>query len=155
MMAYLKDTYVDTSTLSGIRAKRDLDACVRKVDNPKILFDKLVAVQYNYSGLQQAKVSEDNLVAQAIQALPTMYNSMVAGLIETEQRAGKIVTLAGLKKAVNNYYGVTMKGKTSKEGMVLKQKMMNFKQTDSRHSELNSQGLPIESCEGRTARSPR
>jgi hypothetical protein len=113
MMAYLKETYVDTSTLLRIRVKRDLDACVmRKDENPKILSDKLVAVQYKYSGLQQAKVSEDDQVAQAIQALPTMYNSTVAGLIKTEQRAGKIVTLAALKKAVNNYYGVAMKGKS-------------------------------------------
>jgi hypothetical protein len=113
MMAYLKETYVDTSTLSRIGAKRDLDACVmRKDENPKILFNKLVAVQYKYSGLQQAKVSEDDLVAQAIQVLPTMYNSMVAVLIETKQRTGKIVTLAVLKKAVNNYSGVAMKGKS-------------------------------------------
>jgi hypothetical protein len=71
-----------------------------------------VAVQYKYSGLKQAKVSEDDLVAQAIQALPTMYNSTVAGLIETKQHTGKIVTLAALRRAVNNYYGVAMKGKS-------------------------------------------
>jgi hypothetical protein len=47
MMDYLKETYVDTSTLSRIGVKRDLDACaMRKEENPKILFDKLVAVQY-------------------------------------------------------------------------------------------------------------
>jgi hypothetical protein len=52
-------------------------------DNPKALFDKLVTVQYKYSGHQQATISKDDLLAQAIQAIG--YNLTMAGLIKAEQ----------------------------------------------------------------------
>jgi hypothetical protein len=51
------------------------------------------------------------LVTQAVQALPLVYNSCVANLFETEQRAGNNVTIRGLKQAVKNYYSIAMKGK--------------------------------------------
>jgi hypothetical protein len=81
MIAYLQETYEDTSTLSRVGAKQDLESCVMKKDkNPKILFEKLVAVQFKYAGNRQANILEDDLVTQAIQALPAVYNSTVASL---------------------------------------------------------------------------
>jgi gag-polypeptide of LTR copia-type len=112
MIAYLKETYEDTSTLSRVGAKRDLESCVMKKDeNPKILFEKLVAVQFKYAGNLQANITEDDLVTQAIQALPAVYNSTVASLIKAEQQEGNDVIIAALKKAVSNFFAIATKGK--------------------------------------------
>jgi len=51
MIAYLKETFEDTSTLSKVGAKRDLENCtMKRDDNPKTLFEKLVTVQFKYLG---------------------------------------------------------------------------------------------------------
>jgi hypothetical protein len=68
-------------------------------------------MQLKHAGNAQAQVGEDDLVTQAIQALPAMYNSMVANFFESEQRAKRVVTLSALKKVVINYYAVATKGK--------------------------------------------
>ena len=113
MVAYLKETFEDQSTLSRVGAKRDLERCVmKKDDNPKGLFEKLVAVQFKYAGNKQARISEEDIVTQAIQALPAMYNSTVVGLMDAEARANRDVTLVALKKAVGNFYAVAMKGRS-------------------------------------------
>jgi hypothetical protein len=71
-----------------------------RTQSPKGLFEKLIAGQFKYHGNTQANVTDDDLVAQAVQALLAVYNSTVAGLYETERRAGNAVTLNGLKQAV-------------------------------------------------------
>jgi hypothetical protein len=76
MIAYLKGTFEDTTTLSRVGAKRDLENCkMSKDENPKVLFEKLVAVKFKYAGNRQANITESDIVAQAIQALPSLYNS--------------------------------------------------------------------------------
>jgi hypothetical protein len=55
---------------------------MKKDENPTLLFEPLMAVQFKYQGDVQANVTEDDLVSQAVQALPTVYNSTVA--YETE-----------------------------------------------------------------------
>lgn len=113
MIAYLKDTFENTSTLSKVGAKWDLKNCTMKWDeNPKNLFQKLVTVQFKYQGNAQVRISNDELVTQAVQALPSMYNLAVASLFKTEWCAGVAVTLAVLKKVVSDYYSIAMKGKT-------------------------------------------
>jgi hypothetical protein len=79
MVAYSKETYVDNTTLS----QRDLENCTIEKD-PKVLFERLTAVQFKYQGNAQANVTKDDLVAQAVQALPAVYNSTVAQ--STEQK---------------------------------------------------------------------
>jgi hypothetical protein len=112
MIAYLKNNFEDRSALSRVGAKRDLESCkMGKEDNPKVLFDKLVAVKFKHVGNWQANITEDDLFAQAIQALPSIYNSTVAGLIDAERRAGRDVTIAALKQSVADYYSIAMKGK--------------------------------------------
>jgi hypothetical protein len=89
-----------------------LEACVMKKDeNPKVLFDRLIAVQFKYAGNRRSEISDDDVVTQAIQALPAMYNLTVANLMETERRANCNVTVAVLKQAVASYYAIAMKGK--------------------------------------------
>jgi hypothetical protein len=113
MIAYLKSNFKDTSALSRVAAKRDLENCkMVKEETPKVLFDKLVAVKFKHVGNRQANITEDDLFAQAIQALPSMYNSTVAGLIDAEHRAGRDVTIAALKQAVADFYSIAMKGKS-------------------------------------------
>jgi hypothetical protein len=80
-------------------------------DNPKVLFERLIAVQYKYAGNAQAQISDDEMVTQAVQALPTMYNSTVVGVYEIEQHANDVVTLNVLRVAVFNHYVIAMKGK--------------------------------------------
>jgi hypothetical protein len=53
---------------------------MKKDDNPKALFEQLIAVQYKYAGNAQARISEDELVTQAVQALPTIYNLTAVGV---------------------------------------------------------------------------
>jgi hypothetical protein len=84
---------------------------MKKDDNPKVLFERLIAVQYKYAGNAQACISEDEMVTQAVQALPTMYNSTVVGVYETELCANHVVTLNALQVAVFNHYATAMKGK--------------------------------------------
>jgi hypothetical protein len=51
MIAYLKNNFEDTSALSRVAAKRDLENCkMGKEENPKVLFDKLVAVKFKHVG---------------------------------------------------------------------------------------------------------
>jgi hypothetical protein len=52
--------------------------------------------QCKYAGNQQANITEDDLVTQAVQAFPAVYSSTVANLIETEQQAGNDVTITVL-----------------------------------------------------------
>jgi hypothetical protein len=60
MVAYLKESFEATMTLSRVGAKRDLENCTMKKDeNPKALFKQLIAVQYKYTGNMQAQISED------------------------------------------------------------------------------------------------
>jgi hypothetical protein len=49
-----------------------------KDENPKVLFEILMAVQFKHHGNTQASVTKDDLVAQAVQALLAVYNSTVA-----------------------------------------------------------------------------
>jgi hypothetical protein len=74
-------------------------------------FNLLIAVQFKYAGNCRAEISDDDMVTQAIQALPAMYNLMVANLMETEQRANCDVTVSVLKQAVASCYGIVMNGK--------------------------------------------
>jgi predicted SnoaL-like aldol condensation-catalyzing enzyme len=76
-----------------------------------VLFDRLIAVQFKYAGNRHAEISNDDVVTQAIQALPAMNNLTVADLMETERRANHNVTVAALKQAVTSYYVIAMKGK--------------------------------------------
>jgi hypothetical protein len=79
----LKDLIKATMTLSKVGAKRELENCtMKKDDNPKALFEQLIAVQYKYAGNAQAQISKDELVTQAVQALPTIYNSTVVNGME-------------------------------------------------------------------------
>jgi hypothetical protein len=113
MMAYLRENFVELTALSRVGARRDLENCTLKKDeNPNGLFEKLTAVQFKYHGNAQANVTDDDLVAQAVQALPAVYNSTVAGSYKTERRAGNAVTLNGLKRAVCNHYAIVLRGKT-------------------------------------------
>jgi gag-polypeptide of LTR copia-type len=106
MMAYLRETYENNTTLSRVAAKRDLEKCTMKKDeDPKVLFEKLTAVQFNV----RANITEDDLVTQAVQALPAIYNSMVAGLYK---RLPNAVTFAALRHVVGNHYSIAMKGKS-------------------------------------------
>ena len=112
MVAYLQSKYQDTTALAGVGAKRDLESCTMDVkDNPTLLFEKLVGVQFKYQGNAQAVISENDLITQAIQALPTEYTSTVAALIDAERRAGRAVTLEALRQAASDYFSVAMKGK--------------------------------------------
>jgi hypothetical protein len=98
--------------LLQVGAKRDLENCtMKKDDNPKALFEQLIAIQYKYAGNAQAQISEDELVTQAVQALPTIYNSTVVGVYEAEQHGGRVVTLNVLRIAVSNHYAIAMRGK--------------------------------------------
>jgi hypothetical protein len=73
--------YADFSRAHQQGAKRDLENCtMKKDDNPKALFEQLIAVQYKYAGNAQARISEDELVTQAVQALPTIYNLTAVGV---------------------------------------------------------------------------
>jgi hypothetical protein len=45
----------------------------------------MTAVLFKYQGNAQATITEDDLVAQAVQALPAIYNSTVVGLYKAEQ----------------------------------------------------------------------
>jgi Zinc knuckle len=113
MMTYMKGAFADATVLSKVEARRDLEACAMKKDeNPKVLFDQLIAAQFKYAGNRRAEISDDDVVTQAIQALPAMYNSTVANLMETERIANRNVTVAALKQAVMSYYVVAMKGKS-------------------------------------------
>jgi hypothetical protein len=98
--------------LSRVGARRNLENCILKKDeNPKGLFEKLTAVQSKYHGNAQANVTEDDLVAQAVQAVPAVYNSTVAGLYETECQEGNAVTLNVLNRAVSNHYAIAIEEK--------------------------------------------
>jgi hypothetical protein len=113
MMAYLKETYVEATTLSRVGARRNLENCTLKKDeNPKVLFERLTVVQFKYHGNAQANITKDDLVAQAVHPLPAVYNSTVAGLYKTERQLGNAVTLNVLKRAVGNHYAIAMRGKT-------------------------------------------
>jgi hypothetical protein len=69
MMVYLMGAFADATVLSKVEARCDLEACVmRKDDNPKVLFDWLIAVQFKYAGNCRAEISDDDVVTQAIQA---------------------------------------------------------------------------------------
>jgi hypothetical protein len=98
MMAYLREKYVKAKTLSRVGARHNLENCTLKKDeNPKVLFERLTTVQSKYHGNAQANVTEDDLVAQTVQALPAVYNSTVAGLYKAERQEGNAVTLNVLK----------------------------------------------------------
>jgi hypothetical protein len=66
---------------------------MKKEDNPKLLFEKLVVVQFKHEDNQQANITENDLITQAIQALPSGYTLTVAALIDAERRAGRAVML--------------------------------------------------------------
>jgi gag-polypeptide of LTR copia-type len=118
MMAYLRETYKNNTTLSRVAAKRDLEKCTMKKDeDPKVLFKKLTAVQFKYQGNVRANITKDDLVTQAVQALPAIYNSTVAGLYE---RLPNAVTFAALRRAVGNHYSITMKGKSGNKTKYIK-----------------------------------
>jgi hypothetical protein len=53
-------------------------------------------MQFKYYGNALARISEDELVMQAVQALPTMYHSTVVGVYETERCGQQVVTLNAL-----------------------------------------------------------
>jgi hypothetical protein len=109
MVAYLKESYEAPMTLLKVGAKRDLESCVMKTDDhPKGLFEQLIAVQFKYAGNALARISEDEFVTQAVQALPTMYNLTVVGVYETEWRGGQVVTLNAL------WIAIPLKGKQGK-----------------------------------------
>jgi hypothetical protein len=121
MVVYLKDSFEATMTMSRVRAKRDLENCtMKKDDNPKALFERLTAVQFKYAGNPQTQISEDELVAQAVQALPTLYNSMVVVVYEAEQHGGWVVTMNALRIAVCNHYAIAMRGKTGTKAKDIK-----------------------------------
>jgi hypothetical protein len=42
---------------------------MKKDENPKVLLEKMTAVLFKYQGNAQANITEDDLVAQAVQAL--------------------------------------------------------------------------------------
>jgi hypothetical protein len=75
MVAHLKDLFKATMTLSKVGAKRDLENCTMKKDDNPALFE-----QYKYAWNTQARISKDELVTQAVQALPTIYSLMVVGV---------------------------------------------------------------------------
>jgi hypothetical protein len=113
MVAYLKDSFKATMTMSRVGAKRDLENCtMKKDDNPKALFERLTAIQFKYAGNPQTRISEDELVAQAVQALLTLYSSTVVGVYEAERRRGRVVTMSALQIAVCNHYAIAMRAKT-------------------------------------------
>jgi hypothetical protein len=62
---------------------------MKKDENPKVLFEQLMAINFKYHGYAQVNIIEDDLVVQAVQALPAIYNSTVAGLYKTEQKLGQ------------------------------------------------------------------
>jgi hypothetical protein len=112
MVAYLNRSYQDTSALAGVGFKLDLEKCtMEKGDNPKFLFEKLVSVKFKHQNNPQATVTDNDLITQAIQALPPGYTSTVAALIQAERNAGRAVTLDALKQAANDYFIVLKKGK--------------------------------------------
>jgi Zinc knuckle len=108
MMAYLKETYEEATTLSRVGARQDLENCTLKKDeNPKVLFERLAAVQFKCHGNAQANITNDDLVPQA-----AVYNSTVTGLYKTEHQLGNAVTLNVLKREVGNHYAIAMRGNT-------------------------------------------
>jgi hypothetical protein len=138
MIAYLKNTYAAATILLEVGAKRDLESCVMCKDkHPKLLFEQLMGVQLKYAGNVQAQVVEGDLVTQAIQALPAMYNSTVAIFIEMEQHAARVVTLLALQKVVSNYYAIAMKGKQGlkhkdiKGGLMAMEELTQTKEKDN------------------------
>jgi hypothetical protein len=67
MVAYLKESFEVTITLSRVGAKRDLENCImKKDDNPKALFEQLIAIQYKYAGNVQARISSSASLADHI-----------------------------------------------------------------------------------------
>jgi hypothetical protein len=76
-----------------------------------VLFERLTAVQFKYHGNAQANATEDDLVAQAVPALPAVYNLTVASLYKTECQLGNGIPLNALKRAVGNHYVIAMRGK--------------------------------------------
>jgi hypothetical protein len=110
MIAHLQKSYQEqTACMAKVGAKRDLEKCVmKKEENPKFLFERLVNVQFKYQGHPTAGISEDEAVAQAIQALPSQYNPTVAGLVGGAQP----LTMDALKTAIGTHYSIAMKGVT-------------------------------------------
>jgi hypothetical protein len=47
------------------------------------LLERFTAVQFKYQGNAQVNITEDDMVAQVVQALPAIYNSTLVGLYET------------------------------------------------------------------------
>jgi hypothetical protein len=92
-------------------SKKWFEHCLKQDENPKVLFERLTAVQFKYHNNAQANVTEDDLVAQEVQALPVVFNSRVAGLYETESQLGQAVTTNVLKRAVGYHDVIAMRGK--------------------------------------------
>jgi hypothetical protein len=79
MVTYLWETHEDNTTLLHVTAKGDLEKCnMKKVENLKVLFENLTTVKFKYQGSAQANITEDDTVAQVVQALPA-----IARLYET------------------------------------------------------------------------
>jgi hypothetical protein len=113
MIAYLVKSFRDTTALAGVGVIHDLDDCKMKDDDddPKLIFEKLVGVQFKHRDNPEVQITERDLVTRAIQALPIDYTSSIAALIDAERRAGRALTLDALKQAAKDYYAVARKGK--------------------------------------------
>jgi hypothetical protein len=107
IVKHLKGMFEGTTTLSMVGAKCDLEACVmKKGDHPNDLFEKLVEVQFKYAGVKQARITEADLVIQAIQALPAEYNPTVAVAMEKAREQDPKALIS-----VINHFEVAMKGR--------------------------------------------
>jgi hypothetical protein len=110
MVTYPRETYKDNTTLSRVAAKRvaakrDLEnSSMKKDENPKVLFEKLTAVLFKYQGNAQANITEDDLYAQAVQALPGIYNSTVAGLYNTEWQLAQVLECVEARSEQSLFY---------------------------------------------------
>lgn len=122
IVKHLKKKFGETTTLSKVGAKYDLELCVmKKDDHPKVLLEKLIKVQFKYAGVKQASISDDELVIQAIQALPASYTPTVANAMEKAQEKDKdaLISLKALVSAVTNHYGIAMKGRPVMKSKVI------------------------------------
>jgi hypothetical protein len=67
MIAYLKEMYMDNTTLLQVGARQGVEnSTMKKDDNPKVLFERLTLTQFNYHGNTQANITDDDLVTQAV-----------------------------------------------------------------------------------------
>ena len=109
MVTYLNKRYTDRSILAATNATRDLSACMMKAnESPEVLFSKVTAVQLKYHDV--APLSESQLIAQVIAALPTEdYGSVVTNLTLIDNRSTTGTTTfnyTNLQEAVCTHYSV-------------------------------------------------